>query len=105
VRLDAAPVLDTNRLGDTLVVDISQHVAYCAADDVVNVRAASRDTGSDGPDRLISDGDAPRLLGRDAFEGGPHLSTADFLCLSRLALLQVLADADDRLKSMAQRRM
>ena len=57
--------------------------------------------GADGPDRLVGDHQVGHLLGREAVEAGLHLPIEDLERLFAFALLERLADADDRARARA----
>src|SRR5699024_7012075 len=63
--------------------------------DLVRLLRRRRLAGADGPDRLVSDDDAPQLFLGHAAERDLRLHRDELVRDALLALLEVLADADD----------
>src|SRR5262245_20998035 len=101
--LHAPAVLDPHRIGEP-AVEVPHHAAD-DGDGGVRVVGRGVATGADRPDRFVRD-DAP--LGRrslDPVEGGPRLRLDARVGAARLALLERLADADDRRHLVLQDRL
>ena len=99
----AAAVLDGQRLGSVLTVQLAHHLADGSADFLCLVGGGSL-AGADGPDGLVGDDHVLQLLGGDTVQSDLHLHADQFLGDTLLTLGQALAHADDGLQTTGQRR-
>src|SRR5216110_3019004 len=73
LALDAAPVEDSDRLGDLLRRELREQAPQVPVD-LAGLARRRVDARPDGPDRLVGDDDLPELDGRHASEPGAQLA-------------------------------